>query len=129
MTIAERIEELLHTRRRSQAWLGEAAGMTQSSISRVLRGEQRLYLDQASAIAKALDVSLDELASESPTSAVDATRPNSPEPSPEEWVVLKVVRRLGLAADEAIERLMRPPGPEIEVPPTPASHLRRNTGA
>ena len=127
--VIQRIELLMFKQGRSQAWLGEAIGMPQSSVSRALRGEQRLYLDQAVAIAKALETSLDHLTCENPSEADQSETTHAPEPSPEEWVVLKVIRRLGLAADEAIDRLMRPPGPEIEVPPTPASHLRRNTGA
>lgn len=125
MGIGGRIEQSRVNRRLSQADLAEAIGLGKGQQSRVSRWE----LDKGEpsyehlvAIADATGVTLDFL-----LRGTDV--PSEPVATPEEIVVLKMMRRLGLDPDEAIERLMRPPGPEIVVPPTPASHeVRRGTG-
>lgn len=99
MTIAERVSKLMHERDRSQTWLERQTGISQSAISRFLRGEQRLYVDQAVAISQALEVSLDELV------GLDALAKNE---TPEDAAIRAIVRVIG--RDEALRRLARDPG-------------------
>jgi transcriptional regulator with XRE-family HTH domain len=66
----ERLDRAIHDRGESQSGLERATGIDQSAISAMTRGKRRPYVDQASAIAHALGVSLDFLAgneSRSPT--------------------------------------------------------------
>lgn len=100
MTVIDRLLAYLDERARTQTWLASRTGIDQSSISRVLRGAQRLYFDQAIEIAKALDVSLDDLAG-IPT-------PSNEKP-PEASTIDQIVKSLGY--EEALRRLVREPGP------------------
>lgn len=99
MTIAERVSKLMHERDRSQTWLERQTGISQSAISRFLRGEQRLYVDQAVAISRALEVSLDELV---------GLEPSTKHETPEDAAISAIVRVLG--REEALRRLARDPG-------------------
>lgn len=105
MTLAERLAKLMHESDRSQVWLERQTGISQSAISRVLRGDQRLYFDQAAEIAKALDVSLDELA---------GLPPRAHEKAPELSAINAIVKSLG--HEEALKRLLREPGPAFGPP-------------
>lgn len=110
MTVVERLEALMHIRDRSQAWLGEMVGMPQSSISKVLRGEQRLYLDQAMKIADALEVSLEELTGHEPIGEAQKK-----EQSPDVATILRIAETLGF--EETLRRLTLARQPlTIEIP-------------
>lgn len=61
MEIGERIQELLDTRKMSRKELSEASGLTEAAISRYITGARIPRSISLSAIAKALDVSSDEL--------------------------------------------------------------------
>lgn len=116
MTIAERVSRLMHERDRSQSWLEKQTGISQSAISRFLRGEQRLYFDQAVAISAALEVSLDELA---------GLPPKAQERTPEESTILKMVETLGF--EKAMRRLMHEDGVTFG-PASTAAQSERRTG-
>jgi transcriptional regulator with XRE-family HTH domain len=72
--------------RMTQEKLAELAGVSQSTVSKMLRGEQRAYADQAVAFARALGCSVDEVCGHrGPLSAdewmlVDAIRASGREP-------------------------------------------------
>lgn len=112
MTVIERISNYLDKRSRTQTWLAEQTGFDQSSISRVLRGAQRLYFDQAIAICKALD----ELA---------GLPPKAQERTPEETIILKMVETLGF--ERAMRRLMNEDGVTFG-PASSATQFDRRTG-
>ena len=111
--IAVRMEEM----RLSQADLARATGIAQNSISRVLSGKQRLYLDQAKRIADFLSLPLDYIADDEldqPRAGVGLTD--------QESFLLRVVRELGY--EESKARLLGPP--RIETPgPQPSGDSPR----
>jgi len=110
MTTHERLDALLLMRGKSQSWLGAETGMGQSAISRVLRGEQRLYLDQAIKICDALEVTLEDLTGHEPVG--EATKK---EQSPDVATILRIAETLGF--DEALRRLTLARQPlTIEIP-------------
>jgi transcriptional regulator with XRE-family HTH domain len=65
MKIGEKIQKLIEDRGTSQAELGRKVKIAQPRLNVVINGKARLFVDQAAAVAKALDVSLDYLADES----------------------------------------------------------------
>ncbi len=61
MELGERIQELLDARKMSRRELAEASGLTEAAISRYITGARTPKSISLSAIAKALDVTSDEL--------------------------------------------------------------------
>lgn len=61
MELGERIQELLDARNMSRKELAEASGLTEAAISRYITGARAPKTISLSAIAKALDVTSDEL--------------------------------------------------------------------
>lgn len=98
MTIGERINIALGKRNRTQAWLAEQVGLVQSAISKAIIGKRRLYFDQVEAIAKALDMPMEEMLG----LGIDRA-------SEQEMIVVRFMRRLNLTPDEAIFKLQIKP--------------------
>ena len=61
MEIGERIQSLMETRGMTRKQLAEASGLTEAAISRYITGARHPKSISLSAIAKALDVTTDEL--------------------------------------------------------------------
>ena len=61
MGLSENIQELLEARSMSRRELAEASGLTEAAISRYITGTREPKSISLSAIAKALDVTSDEL--------------------------------------------------------------------
>lgn len=61
MEVGRKIAELLVMRGMSQKQLAEASGLTEAAISRYIAGTRKPKSISLSAIAKALDVTMDEL--------------------------------------------------------------------
>ncbi len=61
MELGEKIQELLDARNMSRKELAEASGLTEAAISRYITGARAPKSISLSAIAKALDVTSDEL--------------------------------------------------------------------
>ena len=61
MEVGRKINELLAIRGMSQKQLAEASGLTEAAISRYIAGTRKPKSISLSAIAKALDVTMDEL--------------------------------------------------------------------
>jgi transcriptional regulator with XRE-family HTH domain len=116
MDLPAKIAQLMSRRRVSQVELASAAGMQQNSVSRVLNGKQRLYLDQAKRIASYLDVSVEYLADDTLDVPPPPTGPDGL--TDDERHVLTIARHLGVR--EAIDRLLLH---RVE-PPTPADDPR-----
>ena len=97
----EKILRRMEERGLTQADLARLTKLHPTAVSRVLRGEQRLYVDQALRVAIALDLPLDYLADDSLESP-----PPSPTLTPDEDACLRLVRVLG--AQQALQRLANP---------------------
>ena len=61
MGLGEKIQELLYVRGMTRRELAEASGLTEAAISRYITGDRNPKSISLSAIAKALDVTSDEL--------------------------------------------------------------------
>lgn len=61
MEIGRRIDELLNARGMTRKQLADASGLTEAAISRYITGSRKPKSISLSAIAKALDVTTDEL--------------------------------------------------------------------
>ena len=61
MGLGEKIQELLDVRGMTRRELAEASGLTEAAISRYITGDRNPKSISLSAIAKALDVTSDEL--------------------------------------------------------------------
>lgn len=61
MTVGERIQSLLEARNMTRKQLAEESGLTEAAISRYITGARSPKSISLSAIAKALDVTSDEL--------------------------------------------------------------------
>lgn len=90
--------------RMSQSRLSELTGVAQTSISKMLRGEQRVYLDQAIAFARALDCSVDE---------VCGMRGGL---SHDEETMVRAIRAARLDPADLLGKLLNPPQKHSPVP-------------
>ncbi|MGX9348118.1 helix-turn-helix domain-containing protein [Microbacterium sp. KNMS] len=71
--VASRIEELRGVAERSVAWLSEKTGIPYKTLRRRLYGDPTLFsLAELSAIARALDVELEDILAPRPAKAVAA---------------------------------------------------------
>ena len=61
MTVGEKIEEAMRLRGMSRHRLSEITNLSEASISRYIRGEREPKMISLSAIARALDVTVDDL--------------------------------------------------------------------
>jgi transcriptional regulator with XRE-family HTH domain len=101
MTLGQKIQMLIADRGTSQAAVARRAGISQPRLSRIINGERnaRLFVAQALAIARALEVSLDYLADDA------ATAPPPAVPTAGERRVWEVVREIG--PERAWKRLIQ----------------------
>jgi transcriptional regulator with XRE-family HTH domain len=88
MGYPEKLMNALEMRGMSQAQLAQKSGLSPSTISQMLAGNRRPYLDQAAKIARALGVTLDSLVSEDPGPPIESL-------SRGERALLAVFRELG----------------------------------
>jgi transcriptional regulator with XRE-family HTH domain len=94
--LAEKLSRLIT----NQSALARQTGLSQSTISEATSGKRRLFFDQVALIARTLGVSLDYLADDSQDEP-----PQRGGPQDDEVYILRVVRSLGIDADEAVRRL------------------------
>jgi len=64
--VGERIRQHRHRLRYSQEYLGIKAGLSHSTVSKIEAGTYALSLGQVEALAKALDVQLEDLVRDDP---------------------------------------------------------------
>lgn len=74
MHVGERIQILLESRNMSRKQLAEASGLTEAAISRYITGSRTPKTISLSAIAKALDVTSDELLGNTKDSSNDVDK-------------------------------------------------------
>jgi transcriptional regulator with XRE-family HTH domain len=117
MSYPEKLQKLCVLRGIDQATLAIQLGVSKSSISRIVSGVQEPKLLLANHLAQVLGVTLDYLVDDSPESSLTQHLVMLTE---EEFMILKIVRRLGPNA--AIDRL-------LNVAPTPHVGELRGTTA
>ena len=110
MNTAEKLMRLVS----NQSELSRHTGIAQTEISKIIRGDRRLYLDVAFKLAKAIGVPLDYLADEE---MIEIPRL---ELNAGEREVLNIVRDIGI--QEARKRLLK--APEIESTQKPPEKFR-----
>lgn len=93
-----------------QADLARASKMAPYAVSKAMKGEQRLYLDQAAGWARALDVPLEYLADEAFSLA------DTPRLSADQDFLLRAAEKLGM--ERAIRRVLadrpQPERPDLD---------------
>lgn len=101
MEFSAKLKKLMRDHRYSQEMLARQLDVSQNLVSLWSRGKSTPDLKQASALARALGVSLDYLA--------DDDLDDQPLPSSlteDEKMVLRIFHTSGLTAEEAVERLL-----------------------
>lgn len=99
MKFPEKLDKVIADSGKSQSRIARETGISQSAISAMTRGDRRPYMDQALKLARALGVPLDYLADES----LDELP--APELTTDDRLILRIVRKLEIDADEVIRRL------------------------
>lgn len=122
--LGEKLSKLID----NQSELSRRTGIAQSSISQIMAGKRRAYFDQIVEIAKALDVSLDYLASEF------TGRVNESSLSDDEKSILKTARDMKLDSSKinylirlGMEKQIEDAGPDIG-PGLPPKPRKRKSG-
>lgn len=117
---ADKIVRRLDRMGKRQSHLVRETNLTQSTISDIMNGKRRPALDQAFAIARALDVPLDYLADDEMEEP-----PASPGGLPQDQkTVLDLYLALKLTLDEALRRLAGPGAAMKETSAATTGHLK-----
>ena len=114
MSYAERFRDFARSQKMTQKELGKRAGLTPSTISRILTGEKEPKLSEAYVLARELGVTLNDIVEEEPVGS--SATGLLIRVSQDDLCLLKVAHTLGV--DRALARLVNAEPPQTEIPRT-----------